>query len=989
LIDILLGVIGFLFWPALLVGILVLLGRKRRKAFARVEQDVAAMSDNAKRLARRVEDLETRVARLESHGVAAQAAPATGIEPAGAAAALAEIAPVERPVAVPGAEVTTARHAAPAPVLDRQRPSAFARRRQALERQFIENWTGILGVVVVVAGVTFVGIYTALRLEPFFRFLLTIAAAAVFIGASLVLGRKADWQAFAGWLRSGGAAILLFACAAAGGLPGLGLQWITAPLPALALLLAGIAVNLYLAYASRTEVVATLHVLLSLLPLAIVPATTTALTIASAVALCGVLIAARGGWDRHLAIVLGASAIFHAVWRVRMGDLLGSDIAGYIAAGCAALVLCTAVLAHYRRTRAVAASPPRLQVGTHLASWGLLGLAMFVYVPSALVRGGVLVALAAFAYRLGQRARVLNSAWLQRSDTLAAQALLLLSLASGLDLGASYTLVVLLALAETLAFRWTVPREQDALLDRILDALPLAAAILLAVSGLLDITTFDAPRLTLAALLLAGSALAVLGQRVLHAPVEGGPGAGSGRYPDDWLATPGAALGAIAGLLLVIALAAVADRPWLEAASLVAVGALLLAWKRLRRAGLQTGAMLALTSAHLMSWASLIAGRDWAPLALAQRLVPLVGLAALALWLAGGALLRRVAIVLLGVSIGLAAFLFLDPVSALIPAVAWLLLSLAALEIANRREAAEAFTVLGVGYGYLVAFLAAYALVVVQVPAYVGVVRARALIEIFAVAVFGYWWFFRPRAALESGRTWTLVHPLFVELILAGIAVTVVVELAPQWWAVAWAILALGLLSPASERLLDVRARIYSLVFYWVSIADMAVVMSTLEVPSPRWFDQPEFTSLVAIGLQVAYAAWANRRLVLQALETPAPVRVLGRVATRVAARRNLYLYYPLFAGIALFLYWRFDRSVLTLLWAAEAFVVFAMSAWLRENQFRYVALAGLGACLVRLVLVDMAEANLALRGVVFIGVGLLMLAMNAIYNRYRTRFEA
>ena len=35
---------------------------------------------------------------------------------------------------------------------------------------------------------------------------------------------------------------------------------------ALALLLAGIAVNLYLAYASRTEVVATLHVLLSLLP---------------------------------------------------------------------------------------------------------------------------------------------------------------------------------------------------------------------------------------------------------------------------------------------------------------------------------------------------------------------------------------------------------------------------------------------------------------------------------------------------------------------------------------------------------------------------------------------------------------------------------------------------------------------------------------------------------------------------------------------------
>jgi uncharacterized membrane protein len=65
------------------------------------------------------------------------------------------------------------------------------------------------------------------------------------------------------------------------------------------------------------------------------------------------------------------------------------------------------------------------------------------------------------------------------------------------------------------------------------------------------------------------------------------------------------------------------------------------------------------------------------------------------------------------------------------------------------------------------------------------------------------------------------------------------------------------------------------------------------------------------------------------------------------------------------------------------------LSAWLRENQFRYVALAGLAACLARLVLIDMAEANLALRGVVFIGVGSLMLGMNAIYNRYRARFEA
>jgi hypothetical protein len=52
------------------------------------------------------------------------------------------------------------------------------------------------------------------------------------------------------------------------------------------------------------------------------------------------------------------------------------------------------------------------------------------------------------------------------------------------------------------------------------------------------------------------------------------------------------------------------------------------------------------------------------------------------------------------------------------------------------------------------------------------------------------------------------------------------------------------------------------------------------------------------------------------------------------------------------------------------------------------VALVGLGACLLRLLAVDMAQADLGLRGLVFIGVGLLLLALNAIVNRLRSRFS-
>jgi hypothetical protein len=171
-------------------------------------------------------------------------------------------------------------------------------------------------------------------------------------------------------------------------------------------------------------------------------------------------------------------------------------------------------------------------------------------------------------------------------------------------------------------------------------------------------------------------------------------------------------------------------------------------------------------------------------------------------------------------------------------------------------------------------------------------------------------------------------------------------------------------------------------------VIDMAVVLSTTEVPSSEWHDRPEIISLIAIGLQILYAVIAHKRLVMRETAVPGQWAPLARLAGAVAAHRNLYVYYPLFAGIALFFYWRFDRSLLTLLWAAEAFVIFVLSAWLRESQFRYVALAGLAACLARLVLIDMAESNLAVRGVVFIGVGLLMLGMNAIYNRFHARFQ-
>jgi len=71
-----------------------------------------------------------------------------------------------------------------------------------------------------------------------------------------------------------------------------------------------------------------------------------------------------------------------------------------------------------------------------------------------------------------------------------------------------------------------------------------------------------------------------------------------------------------------------------------------------------------------------------------------------------------------------------------------------------------------------------------------------------------------------------------------------------------------------------------------------------------------------------------------------------------------------------------------TLVWAIEALVLFSISIFFSDRALRLVALILLGICLIQLVGVDMRELDLALRGVVFTGVGLVMVALNVISSR-------
>jgi uncharacterized membrane protein len=189
-------------------------------------------------------------------------------------------------------------------------------------------------------------------------------------------------------------------------------------------------------------------------------------------------------------------------------------------------------------------------------------------------------------------------------------------------------------------------------------------------------------------------------------------------------------------------------------------------------------------------------------------------------------------------------------------------------------------------------------------------------------------------------------------------------------------------------RLFASRLQVYAVLVYWLSVLALVHTLGGGLSPFPPVNAAAQAAGVVAIGLQTAFVVASHRWLDLDRLAQPGGWPPLVWIGERVAQRPNLWLYYPLFVAVALVLASGFDRALLTLLWTGEAFAVYVLGVVLREPQFRLVALVGLGACLLRLLAVDMAQADLGLRGLVFIGVGLLLLALNAIVHRLRSRFS-
>lgn len=364
---------------------------------------------------------------------------------------------------------------------------------------------------------------------------------------------------------------------------------------------------------------------------------------------------------------------------------------------------------------------------------------------------------------------------------------------------------------------------------------------------------------------------------------------------------------------------------------------------------------------------------------------------------------RAIGIYLLTIHILIFVYLLFNNISPLILGVACLVGSLLPLEIAQflrRKYKADILQqgepdryLLQVGYIMLGIFLARHILVHLQVEQYIGILPIRTVIAGLGIGIFIYWSSHKPPVLGNIYKSWTQLHPLFIELILGFLIFSLSVELGEYWYPIIWPVLALltlfiGVKFAESTHHNLSRLRLYSLVFNWLGAFSVAFVASTYVTPSNHWYEQAWFSGVIGVILQFIYLAVFYPHRKLNNLQYPPLINwVFTKLTAAIRFKTNWWIFYPLFIAVAIFLYWTFDKSILTLLWVVECFAIFVLSLVVREHHFRYLAMAGLVFCIGRLMRYDLRQASTLARAIVFVGVGAIMLVINTVYNKYKDRF--
>ncbi len=842
-----------------------------------------------------------------------------------------------------------------------------------LEKQFLDNWTGILGAVIFVLGAGFLSIYAALKMKEFARFLLLLFFSAIPAGLFFYLKEKEQWKRQASWFRSISGAVFLFACLGSGGIPGL--QWIHNPFQSLGLLILGIGVNLGLSSLGGKQFFASFHTLLSLTALAVIPPGTPSLFMAAVICLYGIIQTYRERWDLHLFLTITGFFAYHLYWMLMLQQSGFSEILRYQGAGAVTLVFLAAAFIHYRKNYA-AGTFELIPFLVYLSNWFYFITGIVLYAGEYPWRTVPLLAAGLLALILAGKAEKKGISWLRTSDYMLMQALFVSALLTlkGWDLPDMMVWGILYM--EILLFAFMMVRQKSLLLCRAALNLGYAAAAVLAVKALdangREFSAAVIPALTaFLALWLHRTLWESENQLLIREDTL--PGLKKVKKEFSLTGFSAGIMGTAAfGALRLADCPPVLDFPL----GMLLVSFMTGARRKSPSRGITAGTVILLSAFVFDGWDSLAGSGD--PLIHFSTGASLLAAAGFSLtsmkkdrkWFS----FEGYGLLLFTGSLLFASFALLNPLSDILPGIFWLSLSFLAGNIKKYHRLFQRTGTLILGV-YLVRHFLLQRDILINISG----LPVRYLLDFITLGLILFWYHQRSETSdrKAEGR-----YALFLEGAVLFVTSILLMDISFLWISGSLGFLALVLLISGHFSGENGRLRFYSLIIYWAAV-------TVLMVSVIRRLDDPLFPVSGAVAMVMLILYLTGIYLLGNLSDIPVPDNlILIKKASRAAARRihALVLYPAILAG-AFFILAAAGSQSRTFFWALECFLIYGASLFLREEHFRYVSQGGLFLCVLRLLLVDMSGSTVFIRGLVFLGVGILMLGVNILYNRFKNRF--
>ena len=357
----------------------------------------------------------------------------------------------------------------PLPVYDKPKEekvyveSAFSIFLKKAEKQFADNWTGILGTAIMVLGIGYLSIYTALKVSPLFRILILWAYAGLLIGSYYILKKKEKWEKTGLWLRSAGASLFLFGCFGASQIPAL--SFITNDVAGYSLIGIGIGLNLFIGYIIKQQTFLSLHVILSMLILCVIPEKVLATFLLAAItSAIGIVLSFKEKWEYHLLVVIIAFIIFD-IWFNAQGTTLTATqnifaIIGIIVVAASCMFM--QYRSVYENTRFDKAA-----FITHLTNWILFATGLILHSTGSHFKTFVLFGGAVICFFMALKARKKNVFWLYHLDGMVSFVLFALSIIMLNDWNIGVDIIACIIYLLTIVCLFVVYKEKEVLLHKI------------------------------------------------------------------------------------------------------------------------------------------------------------------------------------------------------------------------------------------------------------------------------------------------------------------------------------------------------------------------------------------------------------------------------------------------------------------------------------------------------------------------------------------